>query len=119
MGRDAQYPLTTEKNDNMADLLTKINGLLAELGVHPTVSSGYRPDAINMQVAGAAKMSAHRTCQAVDLHDEDGSLAQLLKDRLDLRMKYGLRLENPRFTRGWVHLQTRPLHDPNQWTFDP
>ena len=106
MERDKSYPLDMLQAYNMADLLIRVNCLFKTLGVSPRVSSGYRPSVINKTIGGA-KMSTHTICKGIDLLDPDKSLATLIKSNLKLLEEYGLWLENPDFTKNWVHLDTK------------
>lgn len=106
MGRDKEYPLDMLQAQNSADLLARINWLFGTLEIHATVSSGYRPSAINKKIGGA-KMSTHTVCAGIDLHDPDGMLAAKMLDHLDLLEQCGLWLENPKDTPTWVHLDTK------------
>jgi len=112
MGRDSQYPqeLTQEILDNIIILLEKVNAILWELKItKASVSSGWRPAAINSQVTNAAKKSLHMTGKAIDiLDDKNQSLANKILTQPDLLKKYNLWLEDPACTKGkvtnWVHL---------------
>lgn len=112
MGRDAQYPeeLTSEILLNITILLEKVNALLWDLNIKEAkVSSGWRPAAINANVANAAKKSHHMTGKAIDiLDDKNQSIAAKILSQPDLLKKYDLWLEDPAHTKGkntnWVHL---------------
>lgn len=105
MGRDVAHPLTVEQEINLHELLWRVNMLRRDYGKPMTVTSGYRPAAINKSVGGATK-SAHLTCQAVDFADTNGELKHWLTvERLE---KYGLYMEHPDATVDWCHLQSRP-----------
>lgn len=112
MGREKTYSseLTQEIINNINELLDKVNGLLFELGIKTaSVSSGWRPSAINSGVPNAAKKSLHMTGKAVDiLDDKDQSLAKKILTRPELLTNYSLWLEDPSHTKGqntnWVHL---------------
>jgi uncharacterized protein YcbK (DUF882 family) len=106
MGRDKTYPLDMQQAYNMADLLVRVNCLFKTLGVSPRVSSGYRPSVINKTIGGA-KMSTHTVCKGIDLLDPDKELAKLVKTNLKLLEEYGLWLENPDYTKNWLHLDTK------------
>jgi len=106
MGREVNYPLDMQQARNMADLLARVNFLVATLKIETTVSSGYRPSAINKTIGGA-KLSTHTVCAGIDLHDSDGSIAKLLKSKLEILEFVGLWMEQPSFTKGWVHLDTK------------
>jgi uncharacterized protein YcbK (DUF882 family) len=106
MGRDKDHPLNMQQARNMAGLLSRVNWLFGTLELYPKVSSGYRPAAINTSVGGA-KMSTHMVCAGIDLHDPDGMLAAKMIDHLDLLEQCGLWLENPSYTKKWIHLDIK------------
>jgi hypothetical protein len=108
MGREVEYPLTTELFLNLSELLTCLNVVRAAYGKPMYVTSGYRPGRFN-KAAGGAKGSAHLTCQACDFADGDGALAKWLLANLHVLEEAGLWLESPAKTKGWVHLQSRPV----------
>lgn len=109
MGRHLQFP--DEYQDgfqcNAESLLLKVNGFFEELGVNPRVTSGYRPPSINRKIKGAAKRSHHQTCNAIDVEDINGALGIKASDP-ELLKKHGLYLEDPTYTKGWIHLQDIP-----------
>lgn len=107
MGRDVKWPLTVEQEMEVTKLLAAVHGLLTDFPGKVSLSSGYRPAAINAQVPKSAKRSAHMSCQAVDLADPDGELARYVLLNVGLLDKWDLSLEDPSYTVGWVHLQTR------------
>lgn len=106
MGRDKEFPLSVEQALNAADLLSRVNYLLAKLGIKTVVTSGYRPGSYNVK-AGGSKKSAHLTCQAVDLKDSSGIIANVLRNNIKLLEECDLYLENPDKTIGWIHLSSR------------
>lgn len=108
MGRDAQYPLTPEMEQNLTKLLTAINKLRTAYGKPMYVSSGYRPAAINASVAGAAKKSNHMVCLAVDFKDADRQISKWCLQNLSKLEEYGLWMEAPLSTPTWTHLQVVP-----------
>lgn len=105
MGRDRDNPLTISQSYNMADLLSRVNWLISRVGGEYSVTSGYRPSSINATVGGA-KLSAHTTCQAIDLAGNE--LAIELQKNTQLLIECGLYLEHPDYTEKWTHLQSRP-----------
>lgn len=107
MGRDAAAPLTPQMRANMEKLLIALNLLRDLYGKPLKVSSGYRPAAINAATPGAAKGSAHLSCEACDFEDPDRKLIQWCLRNLDILEKAGLYLESPINTPTWVHLQVR------------
>ena len=114
--REIEYPLSPEFKENMKALLSKLDIVRFEWGKPLTISSGYRPGRFN-QVAGGAKNSAHLSCEAVDVVDATGDLADFLSNEERLKI-YGLYLENPARTPGWCHLQTRATKSGNR-IFNP
>jgi hypothetical protein len=118
--REKSPELTAELLGNAEALLKRVNALLQELGISKsTVTSGFRPSAVNANIANASKTSHHQRCRAVDiLDDKDQSLSnKLLKDAEDnkqnsLLAKHGLYMEHPQHTVGkrtnWLHLQDVP-----------
>jgi len=106
MGRDKNSPVSEEQLRNTANLLARVNMLLGLLTHKATVSSGYRPLSINSTVGGS-KNSTHLLCMGVDLVDSDGYLANTILNDLSILEVCDLYLENPKFTKGWVHLDIR------------
>lgn len=107
-GREAGYPLTPRMKLNLAALITALSDVREAWGKPLVVTSGYRPGSFNKN-AGGAKNSAHLTCEAADLADPDRSFAKWCLDNLDVLERAGLWMEDPKYTKGWVHLQTRPV----------
>lgn len=106
MGRDTKYPISEELEQNALRTVDRANMILQAFGQPREVLSGYRPAEINAKVKGAAPMSKHITCEAVDLADKDGRLAKWCMDNLPWLSAIGLWMEHPTYTKGWVHLQT-------------
>ena len=99
--REIEYPLDEALKQNMKALLSKLDTVRLDWGRPLSISSGYRPGKYN-KAAGGAKNSAHLSCEAVDVVDATGDLADFLtEDRL---IAYGLYLENPARTPGWLSL---------------
>ena len=106
MGRDKDFPLDILMLRNMAELLSRVNHMIAFLEWDPRVTSGYRPSAINKSVGGAKK-STHTMCAGIDLADPEGKWGAYLKNNQTILLKYDLYLEHPDYTKGWVHLDMR------------
>lgn len=102
--------LTDEVKSNIDDLVTRVNALLADIGVKSAkLSSGFRPSAVNAAIANAAKKSNHSIGKALDIiDDKNQSLAK--KITIPLLEKHGLYMEDMKHTIGkntnWLHLQT-------------
>lgn len=120
--RDVEYAeeLTKEMQENATVLLEKVNGMLNYMKVKEEfwenlpkkVSSGWRPKAVNTK-AGGGKKSAHLDCRAIDIvDDKEQSLCMELQRYPEVLEKFGLYMEDPKYTKGkftnWTHLQTRP-----------
>jgi hypothetical protein len=111
-GRAIHLECTDEVKANAEDLAKQVSGLLNELELRARVNSGFRPTVVNAKTKGASKKSNHMKGNAVDLEgDELASL--LMADWLNngdesLLVRYDLYLEDPRYTRGWTHLQRIP-----------
>lgn len=67
--RKQSAELTPEVLSNMEETAKRVNALLNEIGWTEkiSISSGFRPSAVNAGVAGAAKKSAHMIGKAVDI----------------------------------------------------
>lgn len=110
-GRDVSHSLelTPEIEHSALRLLEIVNDLLAAYpGPTPAINSGWRPPSYNATVPGAARRSRHMTGQAIDLDDDEGRLKAWLQDHPQMLDRYGLWMEHPAATKGWVHLQSMP-----------
>lgn len=92
---------------NLSDLLHRINILRGVYGQPMIVTSGYRTPDHNKRIGGA-KNSAHLYCQAVDFRDLSGKLKDWMLQNAHVLEELGLWMEDPNYTRGWVHIQSRP-----------
>ena len=119
MGREVQYPLNPEQQKNLDILLVKMNKVRDAYGKPMSVSSGYRPAAINAGVSGAAKNSSHTLCMACDIKDPDGSVRKWVLANLQLMKDLGLWIEDFRWTPTWVHFQIRPASRRIFMAYDP
>lgn len=108
MGREKLYPLDAKQEANLQQLLKALNLFRQMYGKPMTVTSGYRPAAINATVANAAKKSNHQMCLACDFADSNKELAKYCMDNLYILEQCGLFLEHPDYTKNWVHLQVVP-----------
>lgn len=116
MGRDKKYPISEKQKESALELLRRVGLLFEKIGVKdPDLASGYRPSAINAKVGGA-KMSAHMTCEAGDWENLNNRISDLIS--VALLVEFDLYMENPAFTKGWIHLQTRPTRSGNR-IFNP
>lgn len=111
MGRCKQEDLPETLNENMEQLLSTVNGLLAEFGAYRRINSGYRRQKDNA-AAGGSLGSAHLTCEAVDLEDKDGELKRFCN--VEVLEKWDLFMEHPSKSPSWCHLQVRPVRSGNR-----
>lgn len=122
--------LTEELKANAEKLLSVVNPFLHDLGVESvTVTSGFRPQAVNSKTTGAGAKSNHLICKAIDLADKDGKLMKLVLENMDKLKQYNLWVEDFCHTPSWLHLQsvaprsgkrifvpsTKPAPAPNRW----
>lgn len=126
MGRDKVYAvlLTDELRANAAETVRRWNLLLEAFyqatGIkHRGVRSGWRPEAINDRVPGAAKNSKHLTCEACDMEDHDKAMAHFAVANPEVVSAIGLWFEDPiatnpatqqSYTPTWLHGQIVPPH---------
>lgn len=99
---------TDDVRESVKALAAVATQLLASFGASRKITSGFRDADSNKRVGGATH-SAHIEGKAVDLTDPDGRLAIFCLRNQALLANLGLWLEDPQHTRGWVHLQTRPV----------
>lgn len=111
--RDKIEPLTPDMEINLSLLLISISKVREAWGRPLKISSGYRPPNVNSSVGGVEK-SAHMSCQAVDIVDNDGYFANWCLNNLTILEKSGIFMEDPRYTPTWVHLQIRPVKSGNR-----
>ena len=95
---NAQYPSDTHIN-NALDLLARVNRIRIWYNHPMIVSSGYRTPLHNASIGGA-QGSLHCQCRAIDIRD-------WCLNNLPYIAETGLWMENPMYTPGWVHLDTR------------
>jgi hypothetical protein len=110
MGRDKTYPqdYTKEISDNIDKMLIVLNKIRSAYGKPMTVSSGWRPAAVNSKLANAGKKSNHMLGLACDFKDADGQLKDWVIANLKLMADLGVYIEDFNYTKGWVHFQIVP-----------
>ena len=89
---------------NLEDLIRKVNAL----GYQPPMlaSSCLRSLKDQERINPSAMGSSHLYGCAVDIADPKGELAAWLRKNQHLLVAYGLWMEDPRYTKGWVHLSS-------------
>ncbi len=100
---------------NAAELALRLNELFADPSMSKfdvEMTSGFR-DPTSNKAAGGATRSAHLEGMAVDIRDPKGRMAAAVEPLLE---RYDLYRENPKKTKGWLHLQSRVA---GNRTFDP
>lgn len=103
---DARYPSDAHIN-NALDLLARVNRIRIWYNRPMIVSSGYRTPMHNAEIGGA-QGSLHCQCRAIDIRDRNGEFCNWCLNNLPYIAETGLWMENPMYTPGWVHLDTRP-----------
>ena len=96
----------TDAADN---LLVRVNAMFDEaLQMDAALSSGHRTpaktDELRKEGYGAVHNDAHEHATGVDVADPLGAADKAITD--EMLTQYGLYREDPRWTVGWVHLQT-------------
>lgn len=110
---------TAEKRENALAMLDRVNGLLeiaysegVELLTNPATQSrisGSGNGGFRTQLSSVgAKSSKHKIGRAVDVYDPRRELAKWCVNNLDMLERFGLYMEDPRWTPTWVHLQDMP-----------
>jgi hypothetical protein len=110
MGRDTQFPLNKQLENNLDILLSRINHFEREYwsfsGRTVQASSGYRPGHYNID-AGGSPHSAHLTCEAIDLLDTNRAIKMYVVSYPRILEICDLYMEEISRTTTWIHLQTR------------
>ena len=101
-------PYPSEMHErNALDLLQRVNRI-RNLYMKPLiVTSGFRTPLHNADIGGAAER-VHWTFPGFDLRDRSGEFCNWLLNNLVYLPQFGLYMENPMFTKGWVHLDIVP-----------
>ena len=89
---------------NLEDLVRKVNALNYQPAMY--ASSCLRDLAAQQRINPNAMGSSHLYGCAVDIADPKGELAAWLRKNQHLLVAYGLWMEDPRYTKGWVHLSS-------------
>lgn len=102
------YDPTPEQAEHLAVLLERINKVREAWGKPMIVTSGLRSEADQARINPGAPKSKHLLGAAVDILDQDGKLAEWVKEHLDLMEEIGFWFEDFSSTVGWVHFQVMP-----------
>ena len=113
-----------ELEENLTELLVKINKVRDGFGRSMTVTSGLRDKADQLRIYKAKGItdeskipmsSKHFFCQAVDISDPNQELQKWIKENISLVEKIGLWFEDFKTTTNWVHAQIVPPKSGNRF----
>ena len=115
------FKTTPEIDDNLTQLLTKINIIRTAYAKPMTVSSGLRDLEDHKRIYASKGIpddkipmgSRHLKGQAVDIADPNGKLYKWCKSNEAVLIQAGLYCEEG--TKGWVHFQTVPPKSGKRW----
>ena len=112
--KESEIDLVTKRN--LEDLCRKIN----KLGYNPPMyaSSCLRSIKDQQRINPKAMGSSHLYGAAVDIADPKGELSIWVKNNKQKIIDCGLWVENPDYTKGWIHFQ---IYAPKSFTrfFNP
>lgn len=101
-----EIPINIQQN--MQELLQRMNVVRTCFAAPMVVTSGYRDMKDQMRINPKAPQSQHMQGNAVDISDPDGALKAWIKLNMDVMEVCGLYLEDFGSTPTWVHFQQRP-----------
>lgn len=105
---------TPQIQENAEELVKQINSLFTEIEllsrkkITLNITSGWRPVKYSKEI-GTSTRSAHTTGQAIDLADLSNKKYNIIGSHLELIKIRGLYMEDSRWAKSWLHLQTRPV----------
>lgn len=106
-----------EYEDNLLELLIRINKVRDAYGRPMIVTSGFRSMEDHLRIykqkgitdkSKIPMKSKHLFCQAVDISDADGKLKKWINENVKLMEEIGLWFEDFSKTPTWVHVQIIP-----------
>ena len=108
--------LPNDVQNNLNDLLVKINKVRSAYGKPMIVTSGLRTTKHHLEIYARKGIyppkvpmkSNHLSGRAVDFSDSDGKLKAWVKDNIKLMEEIGLWLEDFSATKTWCHFQINP-----------
>lgn len=108
--------LPNDIQNNLNDLLVKINKVRLAYGKPMTVTSGLRTTKHHLEIYARKGIyppkvpmkSNHLSGRAVDFSDADGKLKAWVKENIKLMEEIGLWLEDFSATKTWCHFQINP-----------
>lgn len=113
--RGQQCPPDLE--DNLLEMLVKINKVCDAWGKPMTVTSGLRSKADQVaiyvkkgitDIAQIPMASKHLSAQAIDIFDPERDLQKWVVQNTTLIEEIGLWMEDFKYTKNWIHFQTVP-----------
>jgi len=109
--------IPTKHQQNLSELLKKINVIRAAYAKPLIVSSGYRTMQDHLRIYSAKGItdkskipmsSRHLSGEAVDIYDPNQELQKWCLENLELIESVGLFLEDFSYCKNWVHFQSVP-----------
>jgi hypothetical protein len=97
-----------EIQNNLKELLEKMNKIRTLWAKPMTVTSGLRSSTDQQRINPSAPKSKHLLGLACDISDTDGSLMIWILNNLLLMQNVGLYFEDFRYTPNWIHFQAVP-----------
>jgi uncharacterized protein YcbK (DUF882 family) len=115
--------LPNDVQNNLNDLLVKINKVRLAYGKPMIVTSGLRTTKHHLEIYARKGIyppkvpmkSNHLSGRAVDFSDADGKLKAWVKDNIKLMEEIGLWLEDFSATKTWCHFQINPPRSGNRF----
>jgi len=115
--------LPNDVQNNLNDLLVKINKVRVAYGKPMIVTSGLRTTKHHLEIYARKGIyppkvpmkSNHLSGRAVDFSDSDGKLKAWVKDNIKLMEEIGLWLEDFSATKTWCHFQINPPKSGNRF----
>lgn len=109
--------LPSDIQDNLTDLVERLNVIRRAYGKPMTVSSGFRTKEDHLRVYREKGItdpkkipmgSRHLSGKACDIADSDGKLKDWVNDNVELCEKVELWMEDFSATPTWIHFQSEP-----------
>lgn len=106
------YPTNEAMKKNLEILFQRVMELQDACEIALTITSGLRSDEHQAKLIAEGKSGAlhskHLAGAAADLYDPDGLLADWALINLKVLENIGLWIEDPAYTKGWLHVQMMP-----------
>jgi hypothetical protein len=102
-----------DHQENLKDLLVKINKIRSAYNRPMIVTSGYRTKEDQKRINPGAPFSGHLRGECVDIADSDGELAKWILKNLEMAKDLGFWFEHfgythPKNKGWWVHFSIKP-----------